>query len=157
MQNFLGSLRSPTLLYWYFQTVVNLKLFNDFLYIFPYLPNNIYTCRHQCINWTPSFHISWLSNYTYINIWRNCYHLANLHSGHVGCTHAAIAYIVYIGKNYLKLNTGLVHVQTQEAHITIYSVCPRRSNRPKFSVIDTKFGVLFTDKFPKRSWLFITL
>ena len=68
MQNFLGSLRSPTLLYWYFQTVVNLKLFNDFLYIFPYLPNNIYTCRHQCINWTPSFHISSLWNYAYINV-----------------------------------------------------------------------------------------
>ena len=90
-------------------------------------------------------------------IWRNCYHLANLHSGHVGCTTAAIAYIVYIGKKYLKLNSGLVDVQTQEARITIYSVCPHRSNRPKFSVIDTKFGVPFTDKFLKRSWLFITL
>ena len=34
-----------------------------------------------------------------MSIWRNCYHLANLHSGHVGCTPAAITYIVYIGKN----------------------------------------------------------
>ena len=39
-------------------------------------------------------------------IWRNCYHLANLHSGHVGRTLAAIAYIVYIGKN--KLNQIVV-------------------------------------------------
>ena len=39
-----------------------------FLYIFPYLPNNIYTCRHQCINRLPSFHISSLSNYAYINV-----------------------------------------------------------------------------------------
>ena len=45
------------------------------------------------------------------SIWRNCYHLANLHSGHVGRTPAAIAYIVYIGKNKLKPNSSLVHVK----------------------------------------------
>ena len=84
-------------------------------------------------------------------------HLANLHSGHVGRTPAAIAYMVYIGKYKLKPNSSLVHVQTQEARITIYSVCPNRSNRPQFSFIDTKFGVPFTDKFLKRSSLFITL
>ena len=93
-------------------------------------------------------------------IWRNCYHLANLHSSHVGRMPAAIAYIVYIGKNKFKPNSSLVHVQTQEARITIYSVCPHRFNRPTFSFIDTKFGVpftMFTDKFLKRSSLFITL
>ena len=89
-------------------------------------------------------------------IWRNCYHLANLHSGHVGRSPVAIAYIVYIGKK-LKPNSSLVYVKTQEARITIYSVCPHRSNRPKFSFIDTKFGVPFTDKFLKRSCLLITL
>ena len=87
----------------------------------------------------------------------NCYHLANLHSGHVGSTPDAIAYIVYIGKNKLKPNSSFVHVEIQETRITIYSVCPHRSNRPKFSFIDTKFGVPFTDKFLKRSSLFITL
>ena len=92
-----------------------------------------------------------------MSIWRNCYHLANLHSGHVGRTSAAIAYIVYIGKNKLKPNSTLVHVQTQEARITIFSACPNRSNRPKFSFIDTKFGVPFTDKLLRRGSLFITL
>ena len=67
------------------------------------------------------------------------------------------AYIVYIGKNKLKPNSSLVHVQTQEARITIYYGCPHRSNRPKFSVIDTEFGVPFTDKFLKRSSLVIKL
>ena len=90
-------------------------------------------------------------------IWRNCYHLPNLHSGHVGRTSAAIAYIVYIGKNKLKPNSSLVHVQTQEARIIIYSVCLHRSSRPKLSFIDTKFGVPFTVKLLKRSSLFITL
>ena len=61
-------------------------------------------------------------NYSKVIIWRNCYHLANLHSGHVGRTPAAIAYIVTcnIGKK-LKPNSSLVHVETQEARITIYS------------------------------------
>ena len=86
------------------------------------------------------YNIVWTDLHVFISdvyIWRNCYHLANLHSGHVGRTPAAIAYIVYIGKNKLKPNSTLVHVQTQEARITIYSACPHRSNRPKFSFIDT--------------------
>ena len=59
------------------------------------------------------------------NIWRNCYHLANLHSGHVGRTPAAIAYIVYIGKNKLKPNTGhqalIGHQQLSDA-VGLYGV-----------------------------------
>ena len=114
--------------------------------------------RLPCVVFCPknyAFQINHLIGILFI--WRNCYHLANLHSGHVGRTPAAIAYIVYIGKNKLKPISSSVHVQTQEARITMYSLCPHRSNRPKFSFIDTKFGVPFTDKFLKRSSLFITL
>ena len=110
-----------------------------FCEIFGVLCSNMFICLHE------------------VHIWRNCYHLANLHSGHVGRTPGAIAYIVYIGKNKLKPNSSLVHVETQEARITIYSVCPHWSIRPKFSFIDTKFGVPSTDKFLKRSSLFITM
>ena len=51
----LASLANFTLLI--FQGIVNLKLYNVFLYIFPLLPNNINTCRYQCIHWLPSFQI----------------------------------------------------------------------------------------------------
>ena len=54
-----------------------------------------YEICHEFILFWNSFH---LTSYTSNIIWRNCYHLANLHSGHVGRTQAAIAYIVYIGK-----------------------------------------------------------